>query len=703
MPDDRNDYADRTPDTYGKTLVQYPGANPDDLIVVEDVPIPPADYEPLPPGTLHPKSDVLGIQLKLVWQGPVKGTDALKFVRRVYANDRSNQDLANWSIKYAADSNSHPSYIRSYIEPRATYAPRTKLSAFTGVYLLNVTAQGTNYADTTTVVFTPTSGGTGAAGTPILYEGKIVGIRITNEGSGYVTAPTISFANVGSGAGATATAIIQPAGALLVKEETVDIDDPQLNSLYLKVIRVYATLPGPPIVTRSIGSINLTPEKYRRLVRTVETNQPVAADYTFPDGLTGDEVQITLQQETIAEARLKIIEEIIETDEDPLISGETGEFGNLVITEEVVDEGTEPLTGELIQSSKVTALGNGKSIRITVRYPDDLFDLQKQSKSLGQKNLIPEKYRRLIRTVTTESPVPVDYSFPAGLTGDQTFIEFAQKTITEARLTIVEEVIDTDEDPLTGHETGEWGIESIVESVVVDGTAPDSGFLIRHSQVTPLGNGKSIKITVNYPSDLASIVLNDYDLDPETGQTIRVQYSLVDPASAGTGTISSGIVTTYKHIDKYHSMKIVTTYSTPASFDEQRFGAHSFPTLFDYLGYSWTDTCGAFSDLRGGFSAMVKLRTAVSFTSSKQTITGLTLIPKTLMVGRGLQLSDVLVDAGSVTYFGNCTGTVSFGGSSPTYSSYTGTIQGSEQLITGESVRTKNGLYRNTSVYVTML
>jgi len=33
---------------------------------------------------------------------------------------------------------------------------------------------------------------------------------------------------------------------------------------------------------------------------------------------------------------------------------------------------------------------------------------------------------------------------------------------------------------------------------VPDGTAVDSNFLIKHSSVTPLGNGKSIKITASY-------------------------------------------------------------------------------------------------------------------------------------------------------------------------------------------------------------
>src|SRR6185295_6636824 len=115
---------------------------------------------------------------------------------------------------------------------------------------------------------------------------------------------------------------------------------------------------------------------------------------------------------------------------------------------------------------------------------------------------IPEKYRRLIRHVLTEKPVPVNYTFPEGLTGDQSFIEFAQKTITEARLKITEEIIGIDETPLQGSQTGEFGNLQILESIVDEGTPADAGALVQDSRVTALGNGKAIKITVQYPSNL---------------------------------------------------------------------------------------------------------------------------------------------------------------------------------------------------------
>lgn len=58
-----------------------------------------------------------------------------------------------------------------------------------------------------TVVITPTNGGTGAAATLVINaDGTINSVNITSGGTGYSTAPTISFA--GDGTGATATAVV---------------------------------------------------------------------------------------------------------------------------------------------------------------------------------------------------------------------------------------------------------------------------------------------------------------------------------------------------------------------------------------------------------------------------------------------------------------------------------------------------------------
>lgn len=73
-----------------------------------------------------------------------------------------------------------------------------------GIAWVDVTAAGSGYTSAPTVTFTG-GGGAGAAGTAVVYNGTILGVRMTAYGSGYTSAPTVGFSG-GGGAGATATA-----------------------------------------------------------------------------------------------------------------------------------------------------------------------------------------------------------------------------------------------------------------------------------------------------------------------------------------------------------------------------------------------------------------------------------------------------------------------------------------------------------------
>lgn len=224
---------------------------------------------------------------------------------------------------------------------------------------------------------------------------------------------------------------------------------------------------------------------------------------------------------------------------------------------------------------------------------------------------------------------------------------------------------------------------------------------------TPLDQNRKSRSVVTLPDD-AFPILYDYDIDPETGASIVTTYQVVSAASAGAGSVSGGVVTTYRHIDKWRSLKTVANHSalTGISFDEQRFAAYSVPSLLDYTAYTWTSTCGAFvvptDKLRAGDSFMVQMRTHTSFTTTKQTIEGLQLKGQSFMLGKGVSFpSGCLIDEGDVTYSGDCSGTINFSASSPTYTEYLAMID-TEQLVSGESVRLASGLYRNTELYATM-
>lgn len=67
-------------------------------------------------------------------------------------------------------------------------------------------SEGMGYTSAPTVSFTG-GGGTGAAGTAVIENGRVKSITITNGGSGYTSAPTVAFSG-GGGSGAAGTAVI---------------------------------------------------------------------------------------------------------------------------------------------------------------------------------------------------------------------------------------------------------------------------------------------------------------------------------------------------------------------------------------------------------------------------------------------------------------------------------------------------------------
>jgi|GEM_PF-3292845 len=76
-------------------------------------------------GKPHPNTRLFPAH-RLTVQEPME--DKPGWIRRVYATDRIGQDDYNYSIKFSAESNDHPIYLRAYLTPRKNYSPLAKLS-----------------------------------------------------------------------------------------------------------------------------------------------------------------------------------------------------------------------------------------------------------------------------------------------------------------------------------------------------------------------------------------------------------------------------------------------------------------------------------------------------------------------------------------------------------------------------------------------
>lgn len=245
---DRHDMLNRAAvPELGKLEVSYPTPNKRDLIIIERIPLSPKKYVQLPYHSPHPDYDNNG--LFLVWQGKVKAENNQVAAIRIYANDLAvNDDWYNASIKYSGDIRTFPVYVRSYIQLREDYDAAAQASKLDRAMRLQVLTEGT-YTSEPTVTITPVGAGVAPTARAIMNPGKtkVIALELLTPGSGLVANPTVSFTGGGQTVAATALCEVQDTDVYLVKEETskLDSEDAHMASLFIKVHRVYESLPGP--------------------------------------------------------------------------------------------------------------------------------------------------------------------------------------------------------------------------------------------------------------------------------------------------------------------------------------------------------------------------------------------------------------------------------------------------------------------------
>jgi hypothetical protein len=194
------------PDT---PITSYPTPEVADIVITVDVDSRLPGYKVLEYGTLYPDQTRYP-GAKLVAQTPLEDD---RFVRRIFATDRVNQETYNYAIQFSAGEPDYPIYVRTYIELRDTYVPLAD-----------------NSPD-----------------------------------------PVIP-------------------GAFLVDEEAVPADG-ELNNLYLKVTRIYETLPGPWVPSsRYDDDLGLVQIRRRSVVNSGQVaslTENTRTTYEARDGSTG--------------------------------------------------------------------------------------------------------------------------------------------------------------------------------------------------------------------------------------------------------------------------------------------------------------------------------------------------------------------------------------------------------------------------------
>lgn len=278
-------------------VLSFPTPNPNDRIITELVSKTKGEYREKFPGERHPNQRDYPNH---VFLGQI-ATENHEYITEVYLNERAAQSQYNADIGFVGQSVSHPEFRRRYLVRRTAPASQgsTRGLPLTGVVHLTITNAGSSYEYAPTVSFSG-GGGSGAEALAFVFRGEVVALFITAEGSGYTSAPTVSFSS-GGGSGAAATAHIQPTTAILVAEDFQRMPGEPADSLFLIATRIYKTLPGPEVFSKSVRPDGTLERSSRQDV--VASTLPTAGAGYLKDEVQGvDSVQSVREKGQLTQA-----------------------------------------------------------------------------------------------------------------------------------------------------------------------------------------------------------------------------------------------------------------------------------------------------------------------------------------------------------------------------------------------------------------
>jgi hypothetical protein len=374
----------------GKGVSSYPTPVIKDTIIVEVVNAWKGDYVPLEYGAKWDDVTHASVQgsfpdHKLISQAP--NSEDGQWVKRIWANDRVDQDTYNYAIKYSAGSDAHPIYIRTYLEPRETYTPVPDLSPdplFPGAFLVDEEVTRTEgefdsrYVQVTRIYET--------------LPGPIVRSKRINERGDLETIEK-----------QTVPPSTNPdQDGLFVTQTQVVLEDVSKGEKTTATVPSYSQL--------------LIKEKKEGLLGETITTDDIVAPATQPDPLSQTIVASVVQQTSATKAVKRTT-----TSTGPTTLGgrknSSGLLGEQTITESIVPAGSPatPLSLSVVSSevspidsakSKLTTVAGGPSSLITTSLVDSQLGLVQAT--VQQSIVAPNTQPTGTLTKTKDSIEPID-------------------------------------------------------------------------------------------------------------------------------------------------------------------------------------------------------------------------------------------------------------------------------------------------------
>jgi hypothetical protein len=521
----------------------FPTPNINDLVVILDVDSRLPGYKPLDYGTPHPDQTRFP-GAKLVYQEPLDGSD--QFVRRIYATDRVNQDAYNYAVKYSAGSPNHPVYIRTYVEPRADYFPLPEGVAdsyLENAYLVEeemapVEGELNSLYVRVTRVFETLPG-------PVLTSFE------TNDAGQKVTVTTQRKSSAGyslPNASATSSPSAQAEDTGVVTEQVRSV---------------------PSIFTRKQFSAERPdplPTKFRAAVPDVETSEIVSGTAQQPTLDVPEDLSASETQESLFLKRVS--RRLRPNPVYPFTFEETTRTntGQLATTVSTLDEGVQTAdTGPLVESSEVTDLGDGRSIKVTTEV-DQVFE--QPSFTRVKEDLTPQKFRATVSETIEERTIPGTALMPATLTGDEISKTEEQLTVDRKRVRTQERNIAT-ADPLVEKVVtpeGQLATRTLTLSNQQQTVAPSATLI--QGEVEQLGDGRTVKteVVVSEVFDERRVAKEKPDLvPPEFRGAVPTEITEVTEAGGSVSMPTLGPGELSRSAQRITAQKIRTSVSTRPS------------------------------------------------------------------------------------------------------------------------------------------
>jgi hypothetical protein len=524
-----------------KGIESFPTPVIDDVVISEIVNSWKGDYQPLEYGTLwrdvsHAPNQGSFPEHKLVYQQPT--SEDGQWVKRIWVNDRVNQDSYNYAIKYSAGSQEHPIYIRTYIVPREGYAP---------------------LPDGTPDPLFPTA---------VLVDEEVT----RNEGeldSKYITVTRVYETLPGPAVptrrynerGDLETVIVQTvppntpptADGLLVTQSQVE----QVETG--KGVRTTAT-----VTDHALLQIK---EKKEGLLGETITTDDIVDPSTNPDALSQTVVASTVEQYTATKARKRTT-----TASGPTSLSQKSKDGKLLgdttATESIVAPSTNPdAVSSTILASEVKQVDSGKAIKRNVvlnstptlsggQTGEGLLGTKTTTESIVAAGTAPDG---VSLTVISSQVEPID-----SVRSRKATIESSGPTSLQAT-SLVDSAVG--QVPAT-----------VSQSIVTPSTTPAGGKFVLQDQISSIDEAKARRETVtvsSYPN------LTTYDLDEQLNVVVINERTVIDH---NTPYVAPPLVLTSndRPIDQWKTLRITSRMANlPPTRTEYKTQQFTFPAILD--------------------------------------------------------------------------------------------------------------------------